>query len=63
MKTTEIAGFDVTYYFKDVDGITVNGTLSQSDKEFIAHILEEDGKMKGKLPIQGDVTLFWNAEF
>lgn len=62
MKTTEINGDTVMYYFKDQDGNTVLLDLTPSDKACIERDVD-NGKMKGKLTMSNDVTLFWNVEF
>ncbi len=62
MKTTEIAGDTVTYFFKDADGQTVSGVLTTDDKKCIERALDK-GDTQGKLIIQADVTLFWDVEF
>lgn len=50
------------YYFKDQDGNTVLLDLTPSDKACIERDVD-NGKMKGKLTMSNDVTLFWNVEF
>lgn len=61
MKTTEIGGDTVTFYYKNADGDTVKRELDPNDKRFIERLIDK-GDDKGKFD-SGQLTLYWSVEF